>query len=229
MDGTKEVLDDGIDFEQGFNDALSDLRKSLSLPATEKLEKAKKPADDEDPEEDDESKEEEDNESEEDDDEMKKSLEDRIREDSEAAAAMDVEPFLLQLVKAMDEGISEMGKTLGKRIAVVEKLAKSIGNATLMNAELNKSMSGMIQQIGGTALPTQGIRSLRKSRFDNGDGKITEVNPREILIKSREWVKAGKINLVDAGNIESRINKGRLGQTGDSLDLRVAALLKEEK
>jgi hypothetical protein len=72
------------------------------------------------------------------------------------------------------------------------------------------------------------VRGLQKSRFESNGEKI-ELNNQEVLSKSREWVKNRQINLVDAGTIESRINKNRLGLIGDALDQKVLGLMKEGK
>lgn len=229
--GTKdESLKDDLDMESGFNDAINDLRKSLGQPAKKAdLKKSedgdrddKPPAKDQD-----EEPESEDDEGEEDEGEeegMKKSIEDRLREEPEAAAAMDVEPFLLQLAKAMDEAMTGIAKRIGK----VEKLTKSIGSATLASVELQKATRDFVKSIGDQPMPSGSLRRLEKARFGEGD-KATEIDTRDVLAKSRDWVKTGRMDLIEAGNLEGRINKGLLGKVNDHLDQKVSALLKEGK
>lgn len=211
----EDVLLDDLDIENGFNDAIDDLRKSLSLSSGE-LRKAKKDEDEgyesEDEDSEDEGEEEE---------TYRKSIEDTLREEPEAAAAMDVEPFLLQLAKAIDESNAE----LVERVAQVERLTKSIGQAAVASSELQKSTREMVKQIGGMPVPSRSLKRLQKSRFD-GDEK--EFDTRDVLAKSREWFQKGKIDLTEAGLIEGRINKNLLGRVNDKLDGKVAALMGEE-
>lgn len=243
--GTEEkvLLKDDLDIEKGFNDAIDDLRKSLGQDAEsgEKDEKGKdqknldkagkvpsqfdkdknkdtKPEEDEDEEEERKRKEREEEAS------YRKSIEETLKEEPQAAAAMDVEPFLLQLAKAIDEGIEQLEKAVSARVGEVEKLVKSIGSATLATAELQKSTRDMVKQIGEQPMPSGSLKVLRKARFDEN----TEVDTRDVLAKSRNWVKDGKIDLVEAGSIEGRINKGLLGKVHDALDQKVAALMGKE-
>lgn len=234
-----ESLQEDLELETGFNDAIDNLRKSLGRSESE-LRKSKGKEEDEDEESDAEEAEESDAEESEEDEEpeeeepedkgkrfkprMKKSIEDILREEPEAAAAMDVEPFLLQLAKAMDESMD----AISKRIGQVERIAKSIGSATIASAELQKSTRDMVKVIGDQPLPVSSVRRLEKARFGSGDDK-KEVDTRDILSKSRDWVKTGKIDLIEAGNLEGRINKGLLGKVNDRLDQKVDALLREDK
>lgn len=213
------LLEDNL--EDGFNDALADLRKSLNLDEEKPLRKAEDSDEEEEPEEDEETEEDEDEES------YQKSISDILAEDPEAAAAMDVEPFLAQLAKAIDESIGELNKSFSKKISRVEKLAKSQANVVLQSAELQKSMRDMVEQIGGQPLPTSSVRRLNKSRFNGGDDP--QYNSRDVLTKSREWLRGGKIDLTEAGMIESRLNKGLLGRQKDALDQKVTALMKVEE
>jgi len=223
---------DDLELETGFNDAIDNLRKSLGNSQSD-LSKSKKDEEPAEEPEDDEGEEgeegKEDGEEPEDkgkrfEPKMKKSIEDILREEPEAAAAMDVEPFLLQLAKALDESMG----AIGKRIAKVELLTKSIGAATLASSELQKSTREMVKSIGDQPLPIGSVRRLEKARFGNGD-ETREIDTRDVLAKSRDWVKTGKIDLIEAGNLEGRINKGLLGKVNDRLDQKVDALLREGK
>ena len=224
---TEVLLEDGTAMEAGFNDAIDGLRKSLGQEvddgkSEEELNKAKKSdakAEEEEAEEDDEEEEEE---------EMsyKKSLEDTLREEPEAAAAMDVEPFLLQFAKAIDEAIDQLHKSVSSKMAGVEKLVKSIGDVTLKGALLQKANNEIMEKIGNEPVPSGSLRRLEKARFD-GENGAAEVNTREVLAKSRQWFKEEKIDIVESGMIEGRINKGLLFKARDGLDQKVMALMKE--
>jgi hypothetical protein len=76
-------------------------------------------------------------------------------------------------------------------------------------------------------IPSGSIKRLQKARFDTGDGNAQEYNPRDVLAKSRDWIKDGKITLMEAGNIEGRVNKNLLGKVKDPLDHKIAELMKE--
>jgi Fe-S cluster assembly scaffold protein SufB len=219
----ENVLDETL--EESFNDAMADLQKSLDDESVDQpLSKAKKSPDEapEDEEGYQEGAEDEDEDEDEDEEKgkMNKSIEELLSEDPESAAAMDIEPFLVQFVKALDESLSGIRTKVGQ----VEKLAKSIGKATLASASLQKSMQDTIVRIGETPVSSQSVRALRKARFE---GEENEVDTREVLSKSRDWVKKGSISLLEAGNLERRINKNLLGKVGDDLDNKVKALMKE--
>lgn len=221
------LLQDDLDIEKGFNDAISDLRKSLGQSGGgENLRKAKKNDDGDDESKAEEAIEEEveEEEDEEEEESYRKSIEDSLREEPEAAAAMDVEPFLLQLAKAIDESMASMGSRVGK----VEKMVKSIGNATVASADLQKAMRDSINKISETPVPSSSVKRLQKARFEGSDGNPQDFDTKEVLAKSRDWLKTGKLNLTEAGNVEGRINKGLLGRVNDKLDQKVAALMREE-
>lgn len=237
--GTKNevLLEDDLNIEKGFNDAIDDLRKSLGQdPESDEgeegqedlLKAGKVPPQfkkEENEEAEPEEEEEEEEKEKEEDMQYRKSIEETLREEPQAAAAMDVEPYLLQLAKAIDEGIGQLQKAVSTKIGKVEKLVKSIGSATLASATLQKSTRDMVKTIGEQPLPSGSIRQLRKARFD---GQEQEVDTRVVLAKSRDWVKDGKIDLTEAGNIEGRINKGLLGKVHDGLDQKVAVLMGKE-
>ncbi len=234
MNGTEEkvLLEDDLVIEKGFNDAIDGLRKSLGVEddeeSQEELAKAKKGAPpfkkedeegDEEPEKDSKADDDED-----DDDEYRKSIEDILGEEPEAAAAMDVEPYLFQLAKAVSDSMEDLFTRLGE----TEKLVKSIGIASLASAELQKSTRDMVKQIGGMPIPSGSMKRLQKARFESADGSSPQdFDVKNVLAKSRDWIKEGKINLMEAGNIEGRINKNLLGRVNDNLDHKVAALMKE--
>lgn len=227
---TEVELTDDLAIETGFNDAIDDLRKSLGQEeegetSAEDLAKAKS----EDKSKKSEEKAEENEEEEEEEEEemsYKKSIEDSLNEEPEAAAAMDVEPFLLQFAKAIDEALGQLQKSVNTRMAGVEKLVKSIGTMTLKAAELQKSTNETMTKIGNEAVPSGSLRRLEKARFA-GESGVTEIDAREVLSKSLDWVKEKKIDLVESGMIEGRINKGLLFKAKDALDQKVVKLMRE--
>jgi len=238
MKGTEEqvLLEDDLKIEEGFNDAIDDLRKSLGIEeekesSEEELEKAKgkKAKGKKAPpfkKEEEESEEVEEEESEEE-ESYRKSIEETLMEEPEAAAAMDVEPFLLQLAKAIDEGQVQSEAAIDMRFKSLEKIIKNMGIAAVASAELQKSTRDMIKQIGDMPIPSGSVKRLEKARFEVVDGNPQEFDTREVLAKSRDWVKTGKIDLMEAGNIEGRVNKNLLGRVNDRLDQKVAALMRE--
>ena len=234
--GTKEaqgVLLEDEALEKGFNEAVDDLKKSIGDDSKE-LRKAKKapPEGSEEEEESDseESDEDEEDEEEEENDEkkppFKKSIEEVIAEDPEAAAAMDVEPYLRELAKGLDEVLSEIATAFSKRMGKIESMVKSQSRVILVQAELEKSIHGKIDAMGQTAQPTKGMRVLAKSRFGK-EGR--EFSPVQVLAKSRDWLRKGKINLLESGMVETRVNKNLLGKIGDAFDAKVEALLGDKE
>lgn len=223
----QEVLLDDDLIERDFNEALNDLQKSLK--STGSLSKAKRSKSKDYDEEDDAETEVdvdvevEEEDEEEDDDDMEKSLSDIISEDPEAAAAIEISDFLGQLVKAIDESVAQMGN----RVRNVEKLVKSQARMAEQTAILQKSTRDMVKQIGGQPVASNSVKRLEKSRFETPEGE-KDFDNNAVLIKSRDWVRTGKLDLNEAGMIEGRINKGRLGRVNDRLDQKVAALMRED-
>ena len=220
------------DLEKSFNDSLEGLRKSLGVGELESedlkgtLSKAKsdsKKAMDYD-EGAEESEEEEDEDEDKDIKKSMPSIEDQLADDPESEAAMDVAPFLRQLTKAIDERFVALEKSLTNS----DTLMKSIGNAQLSQMSLVKSQSDTVNRIAAQDVKTAGVTRLGKSRFDDS-GKDVEISGPEVLSKSQDWLKSGKVSLVEAGQIESRVNKGNLGRIGDSVDKKVLHLIKEAK
>lgn len=52
------------------------------------------------------------------------------------------------------------------------------------------------------------LQNLRKNLEEPGEAAGEKVGRNELLAKAREMVKAGKLGLLEAGIIESRVNKG---------------------
>lgn len=225
----KDLLSDG-DLEKSFNDAMGDLVKAIGEEseeddlnkAKEPDKKAKKPPVDSEPEEEDEE--------EEDEDEYKKSIEFELAENEEAEAAMDVEPFLRAFAKSFDEAIMDLAKSFENRFAKLDKIeaiVKSQSKLMKVQAELQKSIQDTTEKIGKQELQSSSVRRLQKSRFETGE-KAVEMNGPSILAKSSEWLLNKSISIVEAGVIESRVNKGTLGKVNDTLDKKVNELIVKE-
>jgi hypothetical protein len=203
--------------EKSFDESITALRTLLGGGDDDKataLEKAKKPEPPEDEESGDEEEDETDEEEEEEGPHMKKSLPDFVGEESEeAAAAMDVEPFLKALTagiqKYLDRSFENLHKSLVGKINAVGELTKSMGKATLVAAEMQKSIRDVVYKIGKTPIPSGTV--LRKSgdRFevdpaDKPEGGYDKV---ATLQKSYELLKSGKIDILMATKIEGRVQK----------------------
>lgn len=233
---TEEVLDIKAQ-EESFNEQLAILRKAIGESKDEDTEetdntqdlnkagsasKTTKAKEDDEPEDEEEAEEEE----EEEEEEVGKSIEDQLAEDPEAEASMDVEPFLRQLVKAIDERIDKMQKSVRTKLDTIEVLAKAQAGTLLAQADLQKAQASTVDRIAKQDQKVGGLRRLNKARFDT-DGEPVEMDGPAILVKSVDWVNEKKIDLMEAGMIENRVNKGVLGQQNDALDHKVAKLLKE--
>lgn len=148
--------------------------------------------------------------------------------DSESAAAMDVEPFLIQIVKSVGEA---MGYNMGKMredIRRVEQLAKSLGRAVQVIATLEKSTHGIVEAIGNSPMPGSGSQILSKSsRFPTAEGMAQYTNP-EILQKSTIASQKGLLDPLEATKVVNRVNGGILGAQNDALDQKMAAIMRRE-
>lgn len=222
------------DMELSFNACIDDLRKALDGCSVDEgdhtLEKAKSEAPkkapksyDEDAEDEEEAEEDED---EDEDEDMEKSVEDILEEDQEAEASMDVEPFLRQIAKAIDKRINRMQKSVDSKLGVIETLAKAQGRATIAQADLVKSQAETVEKIAKQDVARSSIMRFQKARFEGEDDNVNLDGPT-VLEKSIGWLKAGKIDLIESGKIELRVNKGLLGKQNDQLDHKVAKLIKE--
>jgi hypothetical protein len=206
--------------EKSFDESITALRTLLGGGDDDKatnLEKAKKQ-----PPEDEESGDEEEDETDEEEKEegpyMKKSLPDMVAEENEeAAAAMDVEPFLKALTngiqKYLDQSFENLHKSLVGKINAVGELTKSMGKIALGTAEMQKSIRDVVYKIGKTPIPTGTV--LRKSgdRFEAGkeevatDGQRTRAEQVKVLQKSHELLQKGQIDIIMATKIEGRVTK----------------------
>lgn len=245
---TEEVLDIKAQ-EKSFNEQLALLRKAIGESSDEedsedseeesddtqdlkkagsdsKAKAAKAQDFDEDEEDEEEAEEEEDEEEEE--KKIGKSIEEQLSEDLEAEASMDVEPFLRELVKSIDKRMDDMQKSMKKKLGDIEVLAKAQAGTLLAQASLQKAQAQTVDKIAKQDQKIGGLRRLNKARFEAADGaEPVEANGPVVLAKSMDWLKEKKIDLLEAGMIETRVNKGILGQRNDALDHKVAKLLKE--
>lgn len=248
-DQDKVVSDEEL--EKSFTDALADLSKAIDdspglqkAGGGEKDEMAKADVDvDVDSEEDeDEEDEGEEDEPESREDKKKKSskkyskkseksekslgdLEDELRksEDDEVAGALDVSPLLQQLVKSID-GRDEH---LEHRLDRLETIVKAQARVLEAQGELTKSTHDETRRIAQSPVSTNSVFSLQKSRFEEHD--LEELDSTEVKQASSQWLAKGKIDINEAGRIESRANKGTLLKSGDNLDQKVEKLLKSMK
>lgn len=216
---------DHAKLEKSFNEATGSFRDLLEK--AKKSGKGKKSLFDE---EDDADEEDEDDEYEDEEDEaekpkkkMKKSLGDLVAEDPEAEAAMDVEPFLKSLPDAVQKYLDVRVTKLEKAIAKIGDFLQIQGQAILASSEFQKSIDVKIQKIGETTIPSGSVTSTATGRFASTGTEKTGPTKFEIMQKSQDLLKAGKLELKDITTIEGRLNK--------NLDLpaHLAHLFKETK
>jgi len=238
---TEEVLDIKAQ-EESFNETLVALRKAIGESKDEedseetddtkdlkkagsksKAAKAKNDDDDDEAEDEEEAEEEE----EEDKEKIGKSIEDQLAEDPEAEASMDVEPFLRELVKAIDVRIDEMQKSVRMKLDGIEVLAKAQASTLIAQADLQKAQAQTVDRIAKEDRKIGSLRRLNKARFEVVGEEPVEMDGPSVLVKSVDWVREKKIDLLEAGMIETRVNKGVLGRQNDALDHKVMKLLKE--
>lgn len=215
FDEALEALNSQIGGEAGGQGELGKSTSDATATNSEKQPKAEKKKDEED----------EEDEEEDDEEEVGKSMEDEISQDEEAEAAMDVEPFLRGLVKSFDEKINELSKSVNKKFGEVEDLQKSMAQLVSKQAELQKSLYDEVDKIGQQPVPSSSVTRMAKSRFGEGE-EAQEVDGPTVLRKSQQWLQDGSIDLTEASMIESRVNHGSLGKSGDSLDNKVQQMLK---
>lgn len=148
-----------------------------------------------------------DEEEEEDDDDMEKSIEDSLDEDPEAAAAMDVEPFLRGLVKAIDERFDTIEKKI-PRSGNYQKSTKALAKAMSDLGDQQMLIAQTVEAIGGQPVQSKSVIRKSKERFEDNGGSELNMSKDQILTKSLELRKAGKLGVRDVTKIENRLNKG---------------------
>ena len=145
---------------------------------------------------------------------LSKSLSESIEEEEDASDVLDGIPFVKAMIDSLDDQISEMIKAIvflsDKIDEVGEKLEKS-GKVGVAQAMLVKSISQTVRQIGETPQPLKSflgknIKILRKS--ESGEETRVDMSKADALEKLTELHKAGKVELKDVINYESRIQRG---------------------
>jgi hypothetical protein len=106
-------------------------------------------------------------------------------------------------------------------------MIKSQAKVIAASAQLQKSTREMVKSMGEQPVGSRSVKRLQKSRFEGADGAV-DVDNNTVLIKSREWLRSGKLDLMEANMIEGRINKGLLFKSNDVLDRKIADLIKKE-
>jgi len=167
-------------------------------------------------------------EDEEDEEETEKSLEDSM--DEEAQQAMDVEPFLKDLVKGFDVKFDSVIKAIAELQKSVDQngdLQKATAKMFATYGELQKAMADTVEKIGNEPVASGSVLSKAGGdRFGNvGGGKETpELNltKDQILEKATKLRAAGKLGVRDVMKIEGRLNHD------EDLPENIIRLLSEE-
>ncbi len=158
-----------------------------------------------------------DEEEEDDDDDDKeddmKSFQDDMESDLESSQAMDVEPFLRQLVKSVSNHFKSTQKAIAKlanSVEEVEGLQKATAKMFAAYGELQKATAETVEKIGKQSVKSSSV--LRKSgdRFEtvNKDDKSDlNMSRDEILTKALKLRELGKLSTRDVTKIENRLNK----------------------
>lgn len=163
--------------------------------------KAPPPADAES---DDESSDEESDDEEEDDGPMTKSLAELVASDNEeAAAGLEVSPFLRSLTKSLQVYID-------RRFTKLEQLSKAQAHAALQTMEMQKSVRDLVKAIGETPIPSTSVTTLQKGqRFSTApQPQAAPYDKAVVLRKSVDLLRNGQLTLTQATVIEGRVNKG---------------------
>jgi hypothetical protein len=221
MEATEKAAEEKA-FEESWVKSVGNLRKAIAPKddlnkagdGAPPKEKGKEKDEESEEEEDDDEKEE----GEEPEPEMGKSMEDIVEEDPEAQAAMDVEPFLRQFVKAFDivmAGTLTEVKRMRKSMKANKTLTKALADVLVKSAELQKSMSDTMGKIGSTPMPMHSRLSVAGGeKFSKGkDSK--EWSRNELLAKSMELVKAGTLDTKDASLLELKLNRNTFDPVND--------------
>lgn len=198
------------ELEKSWEDSRANVLALLGEePSIESVEKADKEEMDYD-------EEEEDDDDEDEDEEVEKSIEEQLEENPEASAAMDVEPFLRDMAKAMDARMDAIEKSVANAFASVGNvlnLQKATARMFAAFGELQKSTAETVEKIGGTPIPSRSVVRATGQRFEKSQdepGEVIELNMtrEQILEKSLRLREAGKLQIRDVSKIEGRLNKG---------------------
>ncbi len=153
-----------------------------------------------------------------DDDAVKKSLEDNMDSDVEAATAMDVEPFLRQMVKSISEQfdsvqlsiveLAEKTDNMLKAMESMDSLQKATAQLFLNYGELQKGMADTIEAIGNAPRKSNSILRKGGDRFPAQKPGIENMTKDEIMLKATHLREEGKLQVRDITKLENRLNKG---------------------
>ncbi|MFZ4618312.1 MAG: hypothetical protein ACOYM2_19250 [Rectinemataceae bacterium] len=126
---------------------------------------------------------------------MQKSVYEEMRESS--SDFLDVTPFLDNLTKSISKRLSAMERQVSEMVT----FQKSMGGALVNTGKLVKSMAD-------GPMPRQAVVNKQDRAFTGSDGKPATMTRQEIIQKSQQAVREGKMSLQDAAIIEERLNKG---------------------
>ena len=126
---------------------------------------------------------------------MQKSIYDEMRETS--PDFLDVTPFLDNLTKSISKRLSAMERQVSEMVS----FQKSMGGALVSTGKLVKSLAD-------SPAPRQAVVSKQERSFTGSDGKPATISRQEIIQKSMEAVRSGKMSAQEAAIIEERLNKG---------------------
>jgi hypothetical protein len=230
----EEKTDLGEQLDESWNASIENLRKSAGLTPLAKAAKEppQPPVEEEDAEDEDEGEEDEEEEGEEAPGEKesrmppqfaKKSMEEAMEEEPEAVSAMDVEPFLRQFVKAFDLSMANVLT----RLARVEKLQKAQAEVSIQAATLQKSMSDLVQKIGGEPVPRQSVLGKAGSQRFNKDEKPLE--KAEFFSATHQLLLKGQLSLNDAELANTRVRRGTYNPDESAFDRKIQGLIDGNK
>jgi hypothetical protein len=146
---------------------------------------------------------------------VEKSVEGQIEQNEEVAAALDVEPFLREIAKAIDNRFSEMEKSLeelGVKVEASENLQKATSRMFAAFGELQKATADTVEKIGNTPIKSSSVKTVVGDRFEKSqdENQVADLNMNrdQILDKALKLREAGKLQIRDVTKIEGRLNKG---------------------
>jgi hypothetical protein len=142
----------------------------------------------------------------EDDEDMTKSLEDSIASDEDAAAAMDVEPFLRQMVKSISKKFEALEKAQSQLSTAMVKSLIAMGDQNLTIASTVQAIAEA--PVGSKSVIRTNGERFAKSKDDVKDDLLKSMNVNQILEKAVSLAKSGRFTSLDVAKIQNRINKG---------------------
>lgn len=158
---------------------------------------------------------------------LAKSLPEMLEDDDEASEVINAIPFVKGLVDSVETQMEALCKALvsigGEVTSLKTQLLKS-SKLNVAQATMIKSISGQLKDIGDSTTPRRAnlgpnIQVMKKSVDGSGESAMQPMNKSVALDKLLELKKAGKIDNVQVGIAEGRINKGI------ALDANIQAML----